>query len=206
MRMHSPIHHFFFCLCVLLCLSRGWFFFCVMSIPNHEMIWFVTSQMSQPTCWIGLPKNGPVLSLALPTKWKRFVFQFFFYVFSHRKKCFPDFYFYLKNKRTLFSLRKKVIGLLWERPNRIVWKEKENSFHNCWSCFTHAGERKTISRNYSTENKKGYEKQTCRRLLSARIYLRRIRKPRLAIKCVRPVASWLPARAQVARFVLLVEK
>jgi hypothetical protein len=43
-------------------------------------------------------------------------------------------------------------------------------------------------------------------LLSARIYLRRIRKPRLAIKCVRPVASWLPARAQVARFVLLVEK
>jgi hypothetical protein len=70
----------------------------------------------------GPQKNGPVLSLALPTKWKRFVFQFFP---TKRKKCFPDFYFDLKNKRTLFSLRKKVIGLLRDPTGLSVKKKRK---------------------------------------------------------------------------------
>lgn len=51
-----------------------------------------------------------------------------------------------------------MIGLLWERPNRIVCKEEKEKFVTQLLILFHAGERKTISRNYSTENKKGYEK------------------------------------------------
>ncbi len=205
MRMHSPIHHFSFCLCVLLCLSRGWF--CPFPITR----WFFSSHQKCRSRHVGWAseRNGPVLSLALPTKWKRFVFQFFFYVFSHIKaKVFPRFLFlFIKKQTHIVFPQKKVIGLLWDPTGLSVKKKRENSLHNCWSCFTRTQEKERRSLEIiQLRIKRGYEKPTCRRVLSARIYLRRIRKPRLAIKCVRPVASWLPTRAQVAHFVLLVEK
>jgi hypothetical protein len=160
-----------------------------MSIPNHEMIWFVTSQMSQPTCWIGLPKNGPVLSLALPTKWKRFVFQFFLLCFFPQEKVIPRFLFlFIKKQKHIVFPQKKVIGLLRDPTGLSVKKRKIRYTIADLVSRTQEKERRSLE-IIQLRIKRGYEKQTCRRLLSARIYLRRIRKPRLAIKCVRPVAS-----------------
>jgi hypothetical protein len=203
MRMHSPIHHFFFCLCVLLCLSRGWF--CPFPITR----WFFSSHQKCRSRHVGWAseRNGPVLSLALPTKWKRFVFQFFLLCFFPQEKVIPRFLFlFIKKQKHIVFPQKKVIGLLWEtQPDCLKRKGKIRYTIADLVSRTQEKERRSLE-IIQLRIKRGYEKQTCRRLLSARIYLRRIRKPRLAIKCVRPVASWLPARAQVARFVALVEK
>lgn len=115
MRMHSPIHHFSFFVCVSSFVCHAGDF--VHSQSRDDFFRHIRNVAADMLDGAS-ENNGPVLSLALPTKWKRFVFHFFLYLFFPQEKVIPRFLFLFIKKQTRIVFPQK-------KSDRITLRETQ---------------------------------------------------------------------------------